>query len=861
MRDVSRRTVLKATGVGAAVAAVGWPQIRLAAPSAVAAGADDQTLLANITASFVGTSATNADPVVQTKLTGLYRTAKSNLAAMATVPTTQLFNGLPLGTNDANLTSTYLKLSQIAFATAMPLPSGSTVPTDLAGNTTVQNRVIDALSWLYDNYFGDQATGYYGNWYNWEIGIPMHASRTLAVLHDRLEAYRPDLAATYVHAMDLYLRSGKNGDVDLDSRFDTGANLADMTTNRIVQGAVLGDDARITKAIADQLTVYDTIDPYNLQHGVTDGFYADGSFIQHASVAYTGSYGTGLLSRVAATIAMLDGTAYASNANLAAQVNGWMSRTFAPVIAQGWMMEMIKGRAISRTTTGYKDAVSVVESAVTLSAYAGSPGSGDLKSYVKYLHDIPQVAIDPNSFTSPTSVQRYAEIVSDASIPAADLLPQQATFVFNAMDRNVHRRAGYTFALSRSSTRISKYEYMSGENLLPWFQGDGAHYLYLAGDDQSQAYGVDYVTAVQPYRLGGVTSPVEERKTIPELYGEQFYDNPAAGFTSSSVSQNTYVYFPLGTNDYSGGAQLGAYAVAGMVQSDDAAYVAKSRGELPDDFVAYANSRSQKSWFMFDDEIVVLVAGVTDLHGRDVLTTIDSRIAATTDDVSVTGSLRGGASFVGPGSASNPRWLQYANATRKTVVGYVFFADAAVDVGLQDVQRSRQLVRASNPNTIVSKNVFSLSVAHAAAESPGALAYAIVPGGGVDALERYDGSTTGPVILANSTDLQAVRHPQLGLVAANSYSIGTHQVGKLSIDGAASVIVQDADGGRTRIAVSDPTFGRDEIAVTVPGRRPVVEPHDGVTVQSVTGGTRLVFATHHAYGATVTVTLQGQGVV
>ena len=113
------------------------------------------------------------------------------------------------------------------------------------------------------------------------------------------------------------------------------------------------------------------------------------------------------------------------------------------------------------------------------------------------------------------------------------------------------------------------------------------------------------------------------------------------------------------------------------------------------------------------------------------------------------------------------------------------------------------------------------------------------PGGGVDALERYDGSTSGPVILANSTDLQAVRHPQLDLVAANSYSNGTHQIGKFSIDGAASVIVQDADGGRTRIAVSDPTFGRDEIAVTVPGRRPVVAPHDGVIVQPVTGGTRV----------------------
>ena len=93
--------------------------------------------------------------------------------------------------------------------------------------------------------------------------------------------------------MDAYLRNGKDGDVDLDSRFHTGANLADITTNRILQGALLGDDARVRKAVADQFDGFATIDPYHLKHGVTDGYYADGSFIQHASVAYTGSYGKG----------------------------------------------------------------------------------------------------------------------------------------------------------------------------------------------------------------------------------------------------------------------------------------------------------------------------------------------------------------------------------------------------------------------------------------------------------------------------------------------------------------------------------------------------------------------------------------
>ena len=35
--------------------------------------------------------------------------------------------------------------------------------------------------------------------------------------------------------------------------------------------------------------------------------------------------------------------------------------------------------------------------------------------------------------------------------------------------------------------------------LMPWFQGDGAYYLYLSGQDQTQAFGVDYLTTVSPY--------------------------------------------------------------------------------------------------------------------------------------------------------------------------------------------------------------------------------------------------------------------------------------------------------------------------------------------------------------------------
>jgi hyaluronate lyase len=690
---ITRRRLLSFVPATALLTAVNpAPTARAVRGTMTAVDADASQLLANAVAIHAGTPESNARPDVAAKLAAIDATARTWLGAMDRAGAGELFAGLPLGTSDSNLNASYQHLYEIALATKRPGPAS-----DLQGNEQVRARVAEKLAWLHANYYGDQSKGYYGNWFNWEIGISTHVSKTLALL-DAPAA----LVAQYVPSMDAYLRNGKDGDVDLDSRFHTGANLVDITANRILQGALLGDDARIRKALQDQFTVFATIDPYNLQHGVTDGHYADGSFIQHSSVAYTGSYGKGLLSRVVQTIKVLAGTEYAQSDDLIGVVQGWVEHGFAPLIFEGWMMEVVKGRAVSRTTTGYADVAVVVEAIVDLADYVADPSA--LKGYVKFLRS---AAIDPSAFVSPLSVTRYADIVADSSIPAADLNPPQRSVAFNAMDRTVHRRPGYAFTLARSSDRISKYEYMNGENLMPWFQGDGAYYLYLSGQDQTKAYGVDFYSTVSPYQLPGVTAPVEQRRTIPELYGRFWYENPGhpLGFTSSSESQNTYVYFPRGTNAFSGGATLGAYGAAGLVQSDDVPYVDKQAGILPDDFVVYQNARSNKSWFLLDDEIVVLAAGVADPAGRDVVTTVDSRIADPSDEVVVT---------------SDRGWVRYANGTDGTSVGYLVPANATVEQA--EVTRSRRVVRASNPDTPVTKNVFTLSI-----RGTDELAFALVP--------------------------------------------------------------------------------------------------------------------------------------
>jgi hyaluronate lyase len=183
--------------------------------------------------------------------------------------------------------------------------------------------------------------------------------------------------------------------VDLNSRFHTGANLTDITANRMLQGAVLGDAARVGKAVADQLTVFATIDPYDLRHGVTDGYYADGSFIQHSSVAYTGSYGKALLTRVVQTIKILDGTRFSPESELVGLVQGWVVNGFAPLIFEGYLMEVVKGRALSRTGTGYAGVAQVVEAVADLPGYARGTDATALRGHVRYLRQPSRSALTP----------------------------------------------------------------------------------------------------------------------------------------------------------------------------------------------------------------------------------------------------------------------------------------------------------------------------------------------------------------------------------------------------------------------------------------------------------------------------------
>jgi hyaluronate lyase len=817
-------------------------------------------LKANFKKYLVGDESLNSDPLLAGKINSVHKTANDRLCAF--LPSEErgqsLFNGTILGEDPKSLSNSYLYLYQMAQAAKTYKDAGQT-GINFYENEDVINKVIDGLDWLYVNHFADQEKGYYGNWYEWEIGTPNHVTKILLLLEDEIRSQKPELIDNYVKSMDLYLRKGKDGDIDLTSRFHTGANLADIATNRIIQGALTGDGQRVSKAVSNILTVFQTIDPNHIVNGNTDGFYEDGSFIQHHRVAYTGSYGKVLLNRIIQTMKILDDSSYNPEEVLVPTVKKWLYQGFSPVIFEGYMMEIVKGRAVSRTTTGYVDVNSIVEVMVDFTNYLNEEDSQQLKSHIKYIAQTTKGTISPGSFTSNGAIVQYNNMMADSKIEAKNAIANENHYAFNLMDKTVHLRDSYAFAFSRSSDRISKYEYMSGENLMPWFQGDGAYYLYLSGRDQTKSFGANYFAAINPYKLPGTTVPIEERKTIPELYGGKlFYENTnhPLNFFASSVSQNDYVYFPVGTNRYSGGVKLGKYGVSGIQLGDEIGYRDKQNGLLPDDFIAYKNAEANKSAFMFDNEIVLLGSGIKDLLGREVISTIDNRMFDSSETSSITGETYDHQALTNPENGQYElKWLNFKTNNDASKVGYYFPEAASINVSTNTVTESLRKIRTGNPATNITENFFTLGLEHGTNPQNAKYAYVILPNFNEEETEHYANSP-GVKILSNTENVHAVEHVNHGLKGFNFFGDKKRTVSNVTSYNPASILVKK-DGDIVTIAVSDPTLSLDKMKLEVELPSPaIVEASNGVKASVSSKKTLIHINSKNSYGKSFEIKLK-----
>ena len=816
------------------------------------------TMKKNYIEFICGTVENNSSEAVAstTKLTTVINnavTAKNALIVDEAERTNALFTGVVLdeSTNSANYTTTAKNITFMGLAYATPGCEG------WYQNEEIRDLIITLLQEFYVFFNNENLMDtYFGNWWDWEIGVPNQLSQLFVIMEDEIAAADPDLFAKYVACLDAYLQNGKDGDVDLTSRFHTGANLADITMNRILQGIVTKDGDRITKGVADMMTVFAQIDPYNIVNGNTDGVYADGSFIQHHRVAYTGSYGTTLLKKASQSVIVLAGTQFQPVDQLDT-LQDWIYNCFTPITYEGYVMEIVKGRAISRTGTGYGDCNTIVDCSLQILPFLNEEDGVALREHVKYLVDSRVASKTTAANLSLGVIGSFTEIMNDDTTEAVN---HSATghYAFNSMDRNVHVREGYAFALARSSDRISKYEYMSGENKQAWFQGDGVFYLYQSGRNQAQSYGHKFYAIAGAYNLPGTTVPVEKRLTIQEwTNGLDYYFNedPKWGFSlASDVNQNDYVYFPVGTNDYSGSVALNGYGAAGMELGDDNTYAAWEAGIIPADFVTYKNAEANKAYFMFDDEIVIMTANIHDTKGREVMSTIDSRMSEENDPASVVVGYADGtsAALTENGKLENVAWAAYNTAAAGTNVGYYFLEGNTVN--FSNGLKTADLNEFRKQNTgLVTHNLFTMTYEHgkATADNADSYAYVILPNADAEATAAYAAAPTVKV-LANTADVQAVEQTAKGITGYMFFAEA--EVNGLKASSEASVLTQKT-GSKLALAVSDPIFDQSEIVLTLDGEYVVAEANENIAVEVKDGKTILTVNVKNAYGASLEIVL------
>jgi hypothetical protein len=479
---------------------------------------------------------------------------------------TCLFPDLPIternNTGSSQITLTYDRLRSLTLAYKMP---GSS----FTGNQEVYAELIAALDLMVTKHYSlTQSTtgtgtaangGSYGNWYDWRIGTPLRYGDLLVMISDELTSAQ---MTTYVAPI-----LSNNQSVDL-----TGANKTWVAGIVAQAGVLTGDAAQIAKAKTGLQSIF----PY-VTSG--DGYYADGSFVQHSNYAYTGGYGKALLATIAPLMYVLKGSTWEITYSNKIEQNFYnmIFEAYEPLIYDGRFMDLAREREISRVANqdhvpGRQAIRAIVLLLDVLEGDQKVRAEQMLKEWLLDEVVMQQVCSDPlegflEYYLPPFVISKAQELLDDETITPRGKLITNKTFA--SMDRVVHLQEDYALGLAMSSTRIKNTEGTNNEGLRFWHIADGMTYLY---NEDKDLFADHFWATVDYQRLPGTTVARVNRGT-KDGYGT---NNPSA---------------------WVGGADMDAYGVAGMWFTGLGTSTTRTL-------------QARKSWFMFDDEIVATGSGI-----------------------------------------------------------------------------------------------------------------------------------------------------------------------------------------------------------------------------------------------------------
>jgi hyaluronate lyase len=705
---------------------------------------------------------------------------------------TSLWSDIASTTNSADLTSTVDRLRTLAIAAASP--GGP-----LYDDSSLIADVSSALTWFLDNRYGAVST--YNNWWDWEIGVPL-------ALNDICVALFAHLSSSQIAASNTAIAHYAPNPATTNGGAATGANLAWSSSIAAVRGALTGSSAPLAAAQSAVAGVFPDVT-------TGDGFHADGSFVQHTYFAYTGGYGVDVLSSIACLLTALDGTQWAPSAGNYSAAYNWVERNYAPYLYYGASMDMTRGREISRYyTSDHEAGHDIIASILQLAEIAPAAQALAFRQLAKGAITSDS-ALDFRTFDPLpidqlriASIAQAESVVTDSSITAA--AESTGHVISPGMARAVHRRPGFAFGISMSSTLIKPYEAINGENLHGWHTGDGMTYLYKAPPSSLSQYSNAYWPTVDPYRLPGITV---ESLTL-----------------SNGAALST-------TTHWAGGATVnGLGAVAMSLAAPKTTLTAR------------------KAWFCIGDAVVCLGAGVTATDGLDIETIVDNRNIGANGNTQITvdGATVQATPNGAPTVTTNPTWAYIGNTA-----GYVFPAGGTLNALRADRTGSWGDINSAHTNggTEYTRRYATLWFDHGTAPSGATYAYIVLPEADATATAAY-AANPAITVAANTTAVQAVTDAAAGVNMAIAMQYNAPKAAGIQVDKTAAVITQKT-GGVLTIAVADPTAQlTGTINVTVDGAATAVRSAGaGITVTSLSPSVKLAIDMTGSLGKTFTAVL------
>ncbi|MFJ7984195.1 polysaccharide lyase 8 family protein [Streptomyces sp. NPDC096351] len=616
--------------------------------------------------------------------------------------------------------------------------------TGLTGDAGLRDAVLTGLDHLYTEVYNERTTRY-GNWYNWQIGAPQALMDTCVLMYDHLSA---DRIAAYCRAVDAFVPDSVFASYTGTS---TGANRVDLCRGVVLRGIVGRDPAKIALASRALEPVF----PY-VTSG--DGFYADGSFVQHRNVPYIGGYGAVLHDGVGRLLALLRGSSWAVTGPGTQLFLDTIEKAVAPFLYNGLIMDNVSSRGISRMGTSDHQRAHGLMATILLVGQGASPEENArwramVKGWLRRDYHYPALSNPGLSLIRASLLQGLQD---DGAVRAA---PEPVEHrLFPNMARATHRRRDWAASVSMASNRIAHYEFGNGEHARGYHTGAGWLSWWGAGFGLEQ-YSDAYWPTVDPYRLPGITA---SRKPLADGEGGDWGQ-------------------PMPDAAWVGGTTDGEFAAVGQHL--------KGLSSTLD---------AKKSWFCLDDSIVCLGAGITATDGHAVETTVDNRALGTTGAPVLTVDGRAQPVAQGwTGTFDGASWAHIAGQA-----GYVFPGGTRLEAVREERTGSWRDINTGGSPDPVTRRYLTLFTDHGVDPAGAAYAYVLLPGASAHGTARHAHDRGRLRILANSGAQQGVRVPGLGLTAVNFWSAGT--VERLRVSAPASVLVREHRDGTATLAVSDP---------------------------------------------------------